>query len=199
MARSPQEQRQIEDTARDGARRRSAVLPVAAIAASLIKHPLPEPTVTRLRLIGEVASPLKSKTPRFAYQRPACEKNVLRFLRFPCSNALNRDWKHWRFKRKRRTRPARAASAAPAFGVVQIGLTGGTHAARTGGGATDLPPPHFGHYYIGILSTNLLARRIITPLRNLAAGARKVGEGDLSTFVVPTTQTKLASSLRSSM
>src|SRR5690606_5524696 len=30
--------------------------------------------------------------------------------------------------------------------------------------------------------------RIITPLRNLAAGARKVSEGDLSTFVVPTTQ-----------
>ena len=40
----------------------------------------------------------------------------------------------------------------------------------------------------GILFTSLLARRIITPLRNLAAGARKVGEGDLSTFVVPTTQ-----------
>jgi two-component system sensor histidine kinase/response regulator len=40
----------------------------------------------------------------------------------------------------------------------------------------------------GILCTNLLARRIITPLRHLAAGARKVSEGDLSTFVVPTTQ-----------
>ena len=40
----------------------------------------------------------------------------------------------------------------------------------------------------GILVTNLLAGRIITPLRNLAAGARKVGEGDLSTVVVPTTQ-----------
>ena len=35
--------------------------PSAAIAASLIRHPLPEPTVTRLRLIGESSLPFEDQ------------------------------------------------------------------------------------------------------------------------------------------
>lgn len=40
----------------------------------------------------------------------------------------------------------------------------------------------------GIFGAMFLTGRIITPLRNLAAGARRVSAGDLSTFVPPTTQ-----------
>ncbi len=43
----------------------------------------------------------------------------------------------------------------------------------------------------GVLGTVYLSRRMIDPLRDLAAGARKVAEGDLDSMVTPTTRDEI--------
>jgi signal transduction histidine kinase/HAMP domain-containing protein len=74
------------------------------------------------------------------------------------------------------------------YGVVQVGLTESLMQRELAIITGNFMVLALGIALAGILGTVLLARMIITPLRNLAAGARKVGEGDFSTFVLPTTR-----------
>ncbi len=162
--------------------------PSAALAASLIKHPTPEPTVTRLRLIGESTIPFEETDATLRVSTAGMREETFYDFALPVLKraeprlealALQEEETH-----KTRTPP----SAAPAFGVVQIGLTEVPMQRELAEVLRTFLLLTLGIIATGILFTNLLARRIITPLRNLAAGARKVGEGDLSTFVVPTTE-----------
>ncbi len=162
--------------------------PTPAIATSLIKNPGTEPTVTRLRLSGTGTVFLLEKDSTLPVSTAGIQEETFYDFALPVLKrseprlealALQEEETH----KSRTTQPT-----PPAFGVVQIGLTEVPMQRELAEALRTFLLLTLGIITTGILCTNLLARRIITPLRNLAAGARKVGEGDLSTFVVPTTQ-----------
>ncbi|MBA5863923.1 MAG: GAF domain-containing protein [Nitrospira sp. CR1.1] len=162
--------------------------PASAIAASLIKHPVPEPTVTRLRLTAENTIPFEDADSALRVSTPGIREETFYDFALPVLKRAEPRLEALALQEEE-TRKTRAAQPAPpAFGVVQIGLTEVPMQRELAEALRTFLLLTLGIITAGILSTNLLARRIITPLRNLAAGARKVGEGDLSTFVVPTTQ-----------
>ncbi|MEW6245611.1 MAG: ATP-binding protein [Nitrospirota bacterium] len=76
----------------------------------------------------------------------------------------------------------------PVYGVIQIGLT----EAKLQRALTDIVKNIVlitsAIIAAGILGTLLLTARIITPLRSLAAMARRVAEGDLAASATPTTR-----------
>lgn len=162
--------------------------PSAAIAASLIRHPLPEPTVTRLRLIGESSLPFEDQDATLRVSTAGMREETFYDFALPVLKRAEPRLEALALQEEETHKTRTAASTAPAFGVVQIGLTEVPMQRELAEVLRTFLLLTLGIITAGILSTNLLARRIITPLRNLAAGARKVGEGDLSTFVVPTTQ-----------
>ncbi|MBS0171790.1 MAG: GAF domain-containing protein [Nitrospira sp.] len=162
--------------------------PDSDIAAALIKAPGSAPTITHLRLtatgtvrIQEGASTLF--VPATGRQNETFYDFALPVLRRAESRlealALQEEETHH----------TRAIQPAPqAYGVVQVGLTEVSMQRELAQALRAFLLLTLGIMATGILCTNLLARRIITPLRNLAAGARKVSDGDLATFVVPTTR-----------
>ncbi|MGC3975233.1 MAG: ATP-binding protein [Nitrospira sp.] len=159
------------------------------IAESLLTTSESEPTVTRLRLIGAGSIPVLEKDSTLPVVTSGIGGETfydfaLPVLKLPEKTRL--EALALQEEENRYIRTARPASRA--FGVVQIGLTEVPMQRELAEVLRNFLLLTLGIITAGILFTNLLARRIITPLRNLAAGARKVGEGDLSTFVVPTTQ-----------
>ena len=158
------------------------------IAEGLVKHPQTEPLVTRLRLTGSGTVPIPESTSLFQFLVPAASEETFYDFSLPVVRSMESRMEALALQEEDIGKSAASRAAPQTYGVVQIGLT-------------EMPLQHelarvfrnfllltLGIIAIGILFTNLLARRIITPLRNLAAGARKVGEGDLSTFVLPTTR-----------
>ncbi len=161
--------------------------PSAALAASLIKYPTPEPTVTRLRLIGESTIPFEDTDATLRVSTGGMREETFYDFALPVLKRAEPRLEALALQEEETHKTRAVPSAAPAFGVVQIGLTEVPMQRELAEVLRTFLLLTLGIITTGILFTNLLARRIITPLRNLAAGARKVGEGDLSTFVVPTT------------
>ena len=162
--------------------------PSAALAASLIKHPTPEPTVTRLRLIAESTIPVEDDDATLRVSTAGMREETFYDFALPVLKRAEPRLEALALQEEETHNTRTAPSAAPAFGVVQIGLTEVPMQRELAEVLRTFLLLTLGIITAGILFTNLLARRIITPLRNLAAGARKVGEGDLSTFVIPTTE-----------
>ncbi|MBI4000653.1 MAG: GAF domain-containing protein [Nitrospira defluvii] len=158
------------------------------IAESLIKTPGSEPTVTRLRLSGTGSIPIQGQdSPLFLSASGIREETFFDFA-IPVLKRSESRLEALALQDEE-TRKTRASQPTPqAFGIVQIGLTEVPMQRELAKVLRNFLLLTLGIIATGILFTSLLARRIITPLHNLAAGARKVGEGDLSTFVVPTTQ-----------
>ncbi|MDR4481188.1 MAG: ATP-binding protein [Nitrospira sp.] len=158
------------------------------IAESVFKTPGAEPLVTRLRLSGSGTIPLQEQDSTFAVSASGIGEETFYDFAIPVIKREESRLEALALQEEE-TRKDRAGRAAPqTFGVVQIGLTEVPMQRELTNALWNFLLLTLGIITTGILCTNLLARRIITPLRNLAAGARKVGEGDLSTFVVPTTQ-----------
>ena len=162
--------------------------PAAVIASSLIRHPVPEPTVTRLRLTDESTIPLVDEDSALRISTPGIREETFFDFALPVLKRAEPRLEALALQEEETHKTPTAQPSPPAFGVVQIGLTEVPMQRELAEVLRTFLLLTLGIITAGILSTNLLARRIITPLRNLAAGARKVGEGDLSTFVVPTTQ-----------
>lgn len=158
------------------------------IAESLLAATETAPTITRLRLSGSGSIPIQDKEVSFFVSASGIGEETFYDFAIPVlkRSESRRDALALQEEETRKTRTAQATLQA--FGVVQIGLTEVPIQRELAEVLRNFLLLTLGIITTGIVFTNLLARRIITPLRNLAAGARKVGEGDLSTFVVPTTQ-----------
>ncbi|WHZ17554.1 MAG: multi-sensor signal transduction histidine kinase [Nitrospira sp.] len=158
------------------------------IAESLLAAAETAPTITRLRLSGSGSIPIQDKEVSFFVSASGIGEETFYDFAIPVLKRSESRLDALALQEEE-TRKTRTAQATPqAFGVVQIGLTEVPMQRELAKVLRNFLLLTLGIITTGIVFTNLLARRIITPLRNLAAGARKVGEGDLSTFVVPTTQ-----------
>ena len=158
------------------------------IAESLLTTPQPGPIVTRLRLRGSGSIPVPEKDSTLPVVATGIGEETFYDFALPVlkRSETRSEALALQEEETRHIRTPRPTSQA--FGVVQIGLTEVPMQRELTEVLRNFLLLTLGIITTGILFTNLLARRIITPLRNLAAGARKVGEGDLSTFVEPTTQ-----------
>jgi methyl-accepting chemotaxis protein len=78
-------------------------------------------------------------------------------------------------------------SLAKVYGVVQVGVTDERMRQDLNAVIWNIVLLTIAIIIGGIVTTILLAGRIITPLRSLASVARRVAEGDLTTSVEPTT------------
>jgi signal transduction histidine kinase len=158
------------------------------IAESLLAAPTTDPTITRLRLSGSGSIPIQDKEVSFFVSASGIGEETFYDFAIPVLKRSESRLGTLALQEEE-IRKTRTAQAAPqAFGVVRIGLTEVPMQRELANVLRNFLLLTLGIITAGIVFTNLLAHRIITPLRNLAAGARKVGEGDLSTFVVPTTQ-----------
>ena len=158
------------------------------IAEAVIKRSGTEPTITHLRLSGADTIPLREKDSTLPISTSGIHVETFYDFAIPVMKRSESRLEALALQEEE-TRKAAIAPATPqAFGVVQIGLTEVPMQRELAKILRNFLLLTLAIITAGILCTNLLARRIITPLRHLAAGARKVSEGDLSTFVVPTTQ-----------
>lgn len=158
------------------------------IAELLLASPGSDPTVTRLRLSGSGTIPLSEAESPLPFWTSAGQEETFYDFAVPVLRRGNSRLEALALQEEE-SRKTRSSEPTPqAFGVVQIGLTEVPMQRELAKVLRNFLLLTLGIIGTGILFTSLLARRIITPLRNLAAGARKVGEGDLSTFVMPTTQ-----------
>ncbi len=147
-----------------------------------------EPTITRLQLSGSGTIPIPEEVITLPFRTSAMGEETFYDFSMPVFKRTASRLEALALQEEE-TRKTRGPQSAPqAFGVVQIGLTEVPMQRELATILRNFLLLTLGIIAAGILATSFLARRIITPLRNLAAGARKVGEGDLSTFVAPTTQ-----------
>lgn len=158
------------------------------IAELLIKTPGLEPTVTRLRISGPETIPLQETDSTLPFSLSGIQEETFYDFAIPVLKRSESRVEALALQEEELHKTRIAQPAPHAFGVVQIGLTEVPMQRELAKALWNFLLLALGIITTGILVTNLLAGRIITPLRNLAAGARKVGEGDLSTVVVPTTQ-----------
>ncbi len=158
------------------------------IADAVIKHSGTEPTITRLRLSGANTIPLREKDSTLPISTSGIHEETFYDFAFPVMKRSESRLEALALQEEETRKAANAPTTPQVFGVVQIGLTEVPMQRELAKVLRNFLLLTLGIITAGILCTNLLARRIITPLRHLAAGARKVSEGDLSTFVVPTTQ-----------
>ncbi len=158
------------------------------IAELVIKRPPTEPVITRLRLSGSGTIPITEPDSALSFSTSAIREETFYDFAIPVLKRTESrlDALALQDEESRKTKVSQPDPQA--FGVVQIGLTEMPMQRELAKILRNFLLLTMGIITTGIVLTNLLARRIITPLHNLAAGARKVGEGDLSTFVVPTTQ-----------
>lgn len=158
------------------------------IAELLIKTPGSDPTVTRLRLSGAGTIPISEQDSALPFTTSGAQEETFYDFAIPVLRRVESRLDALALQEEETRKTAGRQPAAQAFGVVQIGLTEVPMQRELARVLRNFILLTLGIIVTGILCTNILARRIITPLHNLAAGARKVGEGDLSTFVMPTTQ-----------
>ncbi len=158
------------------------------IAELLIKTPGSEPTVTRLRLSGSGTIAIPENDSALPFSASGVPEETFYDFAIPVLKRSESRLEALALQEEETRKTEVSQSTPQAFGVVQIGLTEVPMQRELAKALGNFLLLTVGIIATGILFTSLLARRIITPLRNLAAGARKVGEGDLSTFVVPTTQ-----------
>ena len=157
------------------------------IAEAILKTRSAEPIVTRLRLSGAGSIREDEESLTLFSTSDVREETVYDFA-IPVLKRSESRLEALALQEEEMRKSRTAQPPPQAFGVVQIGLTGVPMQRELVKVLRNFLFLTLGIIASGILATSLLARRIITPLRNLAAGARKVSEGDLSTFVTPTTQ-----------
>ena len=157
------------------------------IAEGLLKTRSVEPTVTRLRLSG-AGSIREDQDPLAFFPTSDVREELVYDFAVPVLKRSESRLEALALQEEEMRKSRTAPPTPQAFGVVQIGLTGVPMQRELVKVLRNFLFLTLGIIAAGILTTSLLARRIITPLRNLGAGARKVGEGDLSTVVIPTTQ-----------
>ena len=157
------------------------------IAEGLLNTRSVEPTVTRLRLSG-AGSIREDQDPLAFFPTSDVREELVYDFAVPVLKRSESRLEALALQEEEMRKSRTAPPTPQAFGVVQIGLTGVPMQRELVKVLRNFIFLTLGIIAAGILATSLLARRIITPLRNLAAGARKVGEGDLSTVVIPTTQ-----------
>lgn len=158
------------------------------LADSVRKASDTEPTLTRLRLSNAGAIPFQEKSATLPVSTSGVQEETFYDFAIPVMKRSEFRSEALALQAEETPKAGTTRPASQAFGVVQIGLTEVPMQRELTNVLWNFLLLTLGIITTGILFTNLLARRIITPLRNLAAGARKVGEGDLSTFVMPTTQ-----------
>jgi signal transduction histidine kinase len=156
------------------------------IAEGVLKTRSLEPTVTRLRLSG--AGSIREDHDSLLFPTSDVREETVFDFAIPVLKRSESRLEALALQEEEMRKTRTSQPTPRAFGVVQIGLTGVPMQRELMTVLRNFLLLTLGIIAAGILATSFLARRIITPLRNLAAGARKVGEGDLSTFVVPTTQ-----------
>jgi signal transduction histidine kinase len=161
--------------------------PRPEIIEHLVKEPRTDPLVTHLRLSGSgsiVIAPDESRLSPFAGTR---EGETFYDFALPVMKREPSQLESLALQEEDLRKP-RPESGSKVYGVVQVGLTESLMQRELARVIEDFMFLALGIALAGILGTVLLARMIVTPLRNLAAGARKVSEGDFSTFVTPTTR-----------
>jgi signal transduction histidine kinase/HAMP domain-containing protein len=158
------------------------------IAESLIKSPSTEPVLTRLRISGSGTIPVPESERALPLLGTAGLEETFYDFALPVLRRPESRLEALALQDEDVAKTPGPASSAQAHGVVQIGLTEMALQRELTDVARNFVLLTLVIIVAGIVLTNVLVGRIITPLRNLAAGARKVGEGDLSTFVVPTTK-----------
>ncbi len=159
--------------------------PRTEIAETVAKNPKPEPLITHLRISGTASVPIPFQDITLAAASPS-EESYYDFA-LPVLKRANVPLESFALQAEE-AQPATEKASPAVFGVVEIGLTEFPIQQELGRILRNFLLLTLGIIIAGILSTGLLARKVITPLRNLAAGARKVGEGDLTTVVLPTTR-----------
>ncbi|MBA5874968.1 MAG: GAF domain-containing protein [Nitrospira sp. CR1.2] len=162
--------------------------PSLDIATSLIRAPGSEPTITHLRLTASGPLPVREGGSALFLSSSGLQEETFYDFALPVVRRSEPRLEALALQEEETHSPRVAQSTPQALGVVQVGLTEVPMQRELARSLRTFLLLTLGIMATGILCTNLLARRIITPLYNLAAGARKVSEGDLSTFVVPTTQ-----------
>lgn len=162
--------------------------PSLDIATSLIRAPGSEPTITHLRLTASGPLPVREGGSTLFLSSSGLQEETFYDFALPVVRRSEPRLEALALQEEETHGPRVAQSTPQALGVVQVGLTEVPMQRELARSLRTFLLLTLGIMATGILCTNLLARRIITPLYNLAAGARKVSEGDLSTFVVPTTQ-----------
>lgn len=158
------------------------------IAEGVIKTPGSYPTVTRLRLSGSGTIPIPERDSALPFSTSGIQEESFYDFAVPVLTRSESRLEALALQDEETRKTQALQPVSQVFGVVQIGLTEVPVQRELVNVLRNFLLLTLGIITTGILLTSLLARRIITPLRNLAAGARKVGEGDLSTFVMPTTQ-----------
>lgn len=158
------------------------------IATSLLRTPDSEPTITHLRLTAAGPLPIQEGGSALALSTSGLQEETFYDFALPVMRRSEPRLEALALQEEETHGTRATQTALLALGVVQVGLTEVPMQRELARALRTFLLLTLGIMTTGILCTNLLARRIITPLRNLAAGARNVSEGDLSTFVVPTTQ-----------
>ncbi|MET0515088.1 MAG: ATP-binding protein [Nitrospiraceae bacterium] len=158
--------------------------PRPEISETVAKDARTEPLITHLRISGTGSVPIPLQDITFG-PSPSEESYydfalaVLKRVHAPMESlALQAE----------ETQRSNAKDSPAVFGVVQLGVTEFNLQRELGRILRNFLMLTLGIIIAGIMATGFLARKVITPLRNLAAGARKVGEGDLTTVVLPTTR-----------
>ncbi|MEX5218042.1 MAG: ATP-binding protein [Nitrospira sp.] len=161
--------------------------PRPEVMETLVKQPRSEPLVTRLRLSGTGSVIVPPHESGFSlFSRRTSDETFYDFA-LPVMRRETSQSEALSLQEEDLLRP-QPIPESKVYGVVQVGLTESVmqrELARIIGNFMLLA---LGIALAGIMGTVLLARMIITPLRHLAGGARKVGEGDFTTFVTPTTR-----------
>ena len=158
------------------------------IAENLLKNPPTEPVLTRLRLSGSGSIPVPEHEGLWPLFSSAARDETFYDVAVPVVRRSESRLESLALQDEATSKTVAPRGQPRTYGVVQIGLTEVPLQRELSSVIWDFILLTFAIIVTGIVLTIFLARRIITPLRNLAAGARKVGEGDLSTFVLPTTQ-----------
>jgi signal transduction histidine kinase len=158
--------------------------PRPEIAETVAKDPRSEPLITHLRISGTGSVQIPFQDISFAVS--PSEESYYDFA-VPVLKRANAPLDSLALQAEE-AQSSREKAAPAVFGVVEIGLSEFPLQRELGRILRNFLLLTLGIIIAGIVSTAFLARKVITPLRNLAAGARKVGEGDLATVVLPTTR-----------
>ena len=158
--------------------------PRPEISETVAKDPRPEPLITHLRISGTGSVPIPFEGITLG---PSPSEESYYDFALPVLRRANAPLESLALQAEE-TQPSDEKVSPAVFGVVQIGVTEFPLQRELGRILRNFLMLALGIIIAGIVSTGLLARKVITPLRNLAAGARQVGEGDFTTVVLPTTR-----------
>lgn len=133
----------------------------------MIKHSGTEPTITRLRLSGANTIPLREKDSTLPISTSGIHEETFYDFAIPVMKRSESRLEALALQEEETRKAANAPTTPQVFGVVQIGLTEVPMQRELAKVLRNFLLLTLGIITAGILCTNLLARRIITPLRHL--------------------------------